>query len=265
MSQLKETYVKGPLEGEKYDARHKVWENAHQLGSPVYTLRRSLILKLLPKKGGSLHFLDVGCGTGDYARVLLERGYRVDAIDISESAVKEAVKRVPERLRSRFHSRVGDFSKLGQRALYNGIICSEVLEHVQEDESLLKQLHTLLLPQGSLILSVPADPALWSQDDVFSGHVRRYTYDNLIAKLERTGFTIERLWSYGFPILRIYTWLKIKLFGKTINLVSRRDGGKTRWIVSFTAAVVNVLVWFLDRRLLHTNRGIGFVVRCQKA
>jgi 2-polyprenyl-3-methyl-5-hydroxy-6-metoxy-1,4-benzoquinol methylase len=254
------------LEGKQYDARHQTWEAAHELGSPIYSFRRSLILKLLPKEGESLYFLDVGCGTGDYARALLERGRIVDAIDISESAVQEAVKRVPERLRSRFHARVGDFSQLGQRARYNGIICSEVLEHVQDDEALLRQLHTLLLPRGSLILSVPADPALWSQDDDFSGHVRRYTREELVSKLTKAGLTVESLWSYGFPILRIYTWIKTKLLhGDTAKVVSSHSQGLGKVLLHFSALTVNALVWILDRHLLCQRRGIGFVAECRKA
>lgn len=260
------TSAEARLEGERYNARHQVWEMAHQLGSPIYRLRQWLILKLLPEKEDSLRFLDVGCGTGDYARVLLERGHRVDAIDICEPAVREAVKRIPERLRSRFHAQVGDFSLLGKQARYDGIICSEVLEHVQEDEALLRQLHALLSPQGRLIVSVPADPFLWSDDDVFSGHARRYTREEVVAKLTRAGFTIENFWSYGFPILRIYSWLKIRLLGgKTVDLVARHKGGIGRRAARLVAAIINALVWILDRHFLHTQRGIGFVMRCQKA
>jgi SAM-dependent methyltransferase len=224
------------------------------------------MLELLPGSGESLQFLDVGCGTGDYTRVLLERGHCVDAIDISDSAIQKAVKRVPERLRSRFRAQVGDFSLLGQQARYDGIICSEVLEHVQDDESLLRHLYASLLPRGRLILSVPADPSLWTEDDLFSGHVRRYTREGLVAKLEGAGFEIMNLWSYGFPILRIYSWLKVSLLGgKTVEVLVRREGGVGRWVVRLVATIINALVWLLDRHFLHTNRGIGFVVRCQKA
>lgn len=260
------TSVEARLEGERYNARHEVWEIAHGLGSPIYTLRRSLILKLLPREGEPLCFLDVGCGTGDYARALLEWGHRVDAIDISESAVQKAVERIPESLRSRFHPRVGDFSLLGQQARYGGIVCSEVLEHVRGDEPLLRQLHALLFPQGILVLSVPADPSLWSDDDVFSGHFRRYTREDLVAKLIRAGFTIEDLWSYGFPVLRIYIGLKMRwLGGKSAQVMVRNQRGTGRWAVRLLALIINAMVWLVDRRFLHTDRGIGFVVRCQKA
>lgn len=253
------------LEGERYNARHEVWEIAHGLGSPIFTLRRSLILKLLPGRENSLYCLDVGCGTGDYARVLLERGHRVDAIDISDRAVQEAVRRVPESLSNRFHAHVGDFRQLGPQARYDGVICSEVLEHVQEDEGLLGQIHSLLLPQGRLILSVPADPSLWSQEDLFSGHLRRYTQGELVAKLERAGFVIENFWSYGFPILRIYSWLKIRLLSvDTVSIVTGQQGGVMRWAISLGVTIINALVWLLDRHFLFTKRGIGFVIGCRK-
>jgi 2-polyprenyl-3-methyl-5-hydroxy-6-metoxy-1,4-benzoquinol methylase len=253
--------------GEWYNTRHEVWEIAHGLGSPIYTLRYSLMLMLLPGSGKSLQFLDVGCGTGDYVSVLLERGHHVDAIDISDFAIQEALKRVPERLRSRFRAQVGDFRLLGQQARYDGIICSEVLEHVQDDEGLLRQLHALLLPESSLILSVPADRSLWSEEDFFSGHVRRYAKQELLAKLEKAGFAIDILWSYGFPILRIYSWLKRRLLrGKTVGVVGSYGGARRgRFVLRLLTAIINRLVQLLDRHFLHTNRGIGFVVRCHKA
>lgn len=261
------TSLESRLEGEKYNARHGVWEAAHTLGSPIYTLRRSLVVELLPGKERPLYFLDVGCGTGEYSRVLVERGHRVDAIDVSESAVRQATSRIPERSRDRFHAQVGDFSLLDSKARYDGIVCSEVLEHVEDDEALLRRLHALLLSHGSLVLSVPADPSLWSHDDVFSGHVRRYTREEFVAKLRRAGFEVERFYSYGFPILRIYSWLKLRLLRGESVLWADRCGrtARGRWTSRLFALVINILVWILDRRLLCAKKGIGFVVRCRKA
>lgn len=64
----------------------------------------------------------------------------------------------------------------------------DVLEHIQDDESVLSQLRETLKPGGGLMLTVPQHPCLWSVMDEAGRHKRRYTRRDLVAKLERAGF-----------------------------------------------------------------------------
>jgi SAM-dependent methyltransferase len=82
----------------------------------------------------------------------------------------------------------------------------DVLEHVEDDSSFLRELHRVLTPGGRLYLTVPAFAALWSQDDVTAGHHRRYSAQQLREVLEAASFEVE-FCSHFFSFLPVPLWL----------------------------------------------------------
>lgn len=104
----------------------------------------------LPK--GSV-VLDVGCGNGVISRSLGELGYNVLGIDVSDKAIEKA-------------NQLNTFSNVTFKLLsaeqlvaegkkYDAVICSEVLEHLNKPELLLKTLYQSLSDKGFLIVTVP--------------------------------------------------------------------------------------------------------------
>ena len=67
----------------------------------------------------------------------------------------------------------------------------DVLEHIEDQGAVLKEVHRLLAPNGHLFLTVPAYQFLFSVDDVAAGHYRRYTISTLSRALERSGFCVK--------------------------------------------------------------------------
>ena len=57
---------------------------------------------------------------------------------------------------------------------FDVIIASDVLEHINLDVEALKEWKRVLKPNGHMILFVPAKKVLWSNNDVYSQHFRRY-------------------------------------------------------------------------------------------
>src|ERR1700742_3818429 len=97
--------------------------------------------------------LDVGCGNGVISRSLGEQGFNVKGIDVSEKAIARA-KELNTFPNVKFdvisaEQLVAD----GQR--YHAVICSEVLEHLNDPGKLLKVLHQTLHDDGVLIVTVP--------------------------------------------------------------------------------------------------------------
>jgi 2-polyprenyl-3-methyl-5-hydroxy-6-metoxy-1,4-benzoquinol methylase len=76
----------------------------------------------------------------------------------------------------------------------------DVLEHIENESEYLKRLHGLLLPKGYLYVTVPAYDFLWSNDDDYAQHYRRYRVRTLTKGLESAGFTV-RYCSYFFCVL----------------------------------------------------------------
>lgn len=73
------------------------------------------------------------------------------------------------------------------------VVCAfEVLEHIPDDETVLRELARVIKPGGALYFSVPVDPALFTGFDTACGHVRRYEATELRDRLAACGLHIER-------------------------------------------------------------------------
>jgi SAM-dependent methyltransferase len=68
----------------------------------------------------------------------------------------------------------------------------EVLEHVADDEGLLREIARITRPGGHLALTVPLGMKHYCSFDRLVGHVRRYEPDELRSKVERAGYVLER-------------------------------------------------------------------------
>jgi hypothetical protein len=81
----------------------------------------------------------------------------------------------------------------------------DVIEHIQDDHGFLTTINRLIVPGGRVYITVPAYPALWSNEDKLAGHARRYTVPSLRDVLERAGYEVEfATYFFGFlplPVL----------------------------------------------------------------
>jgi SAM-dependent methyltransferase len=84
---------------------------------------------------------------------------------------------------------------------FDAIGAFDVLEHIEEDETVLAQLHYAIKPGGVLLLTVPQHPWLWSTSDEYACHVRRYTRKEIEQKVITAGFEILRSSSFVTSLL----------------------------------------------------------------
>ena len=82
-------------------------------------------------------------------------------------------------------------------AVFDLICAFDVIEHVEDDERALAELARVASPGAALITSVPLHPAQWTGFDDFVGHRRRYEPEELMAKLARHRFAVERSAVFG--------------------------------------------------------------------
>jgi 2-polyprenyl-3-methyl-5-hydroxy-6-metoxy-1,4-benzoquinol methylase len=97
--------------------------------------------------------LDVGCGNGVISRSLGEKGFNVQGVDVSEKAIEKA-KSLNKFSNVKFDV-VSAEQLVANGQQYHAVICSEVLEHLNEPNKLLKVLHEILKEDGVLIVTVP--------------------------------------------------------------------------------------------------------------
>lgn len=169
------------------------------------------------------HVLEVGCGTGictpSIAR--LPNVSHVTAIDVEEAALEEARRHfvLPS---VTFERR--DLHDL-PAAAFDSIVCANVLEHIEDDTRALASLRSIVRPEGTLALLVPAHPLLMSRYDYEAGHFRRYTKASLRPLLVQAGYSVDRL--FHFNAIGAVGWFV------AFRLLQRRrvSEGQTRFLV----------------------------------
>lgn len=110
--------------------------------------------------------LDVGCGPGEMAAKLMQRGYEVWGLDIAEPMICHARKRCGT---DRF--RVGDIEHIPfPENTFDGVVCLGVLEYLDVDEIALREIHRVLKPGGRAVISTPSGACpLYHLDRMLSG------------------------------------------------------------------------------------------------
>jgi SAM-dependent methyltransferase len=66
----------------------------------------------------------------------------------------------------------------------------DVIEHIAEDEAVLRGLRAATVTGGGTIVAVPQHPWLWSRADEIAHHQRRYRRGELEEKFARNGFQV---------------------------------------------------------------------------
>ncbi|MFO0679536.1 MAG: methyltransferase domain-containing protein [Polyangiaceae bacterium] len=107
----------------------------------------------------------------------------------------------------------------------------EVLEHVQDDTGMLKEIHRILKPGGMLALDVPVHMRHFSAFDDLVGHVRRYETAELRSKIEAAGFDLVCFEGRYLMMGRFMMWvmaLFIRIFPKFALGIVEKNGAKLR-------------------------------------
>lgn len=150
-------------------------------------------------------FLEIGCGKGDASAHLARKGWSGVAIDFSDTAVAHA-----QRTLAPYPGVTVRRQTLGETTgTFATILLWDVLEHIDDDRAALHDIAKLLTPGGQLLIAVPSNPREWRWDDDFYGHFRRYTVEELAAKLAEAGMESQAFWDFTFPVFwalrRAYT------------------------------------------------------------
>jgi ubiquinone/menaquinone biosynthesis C-methylase UbiE len=143
-----------------------------------------------------------------------------------------------------------------------------VLEHIDDDFTALKEIRRILKSAGIAHIEVPADPSSFDLYDEVLMHFRRYRLSELVAKAREAGFAILNATHLGFFIYPAFKFVKRRnqKVGKNLTheektlLVARQIGTTAR------AKALSVAFKFeqLLGRVASYPIGIRAVLRLQK-
>lgn len=143
-----------------------------------------LLIDRIAKKKGKVKILDYGSGWGVYLLNLARASIDAYCFDVSKNAVK-SLKSVM-RFSRRVVKEIGfDENNNIYPNDFDLIVCSHVLEHVESDKSLLRQLVQALRPGGYLLVNIPINE-IWRDPK----HTRTYSINILEKLMTSTGLKI---------------------------------------------------------------------------
>lgn len=195
--------------------------------------------------------LDVGAGSGIFSRQLLENGLCRSAVCFDpfyqeEREEQHAGKPI------RFIQKLDSVSQ-------DLVLMMDVLEHVDDDVGLLREVTATMPSSGRVVITVPAFQCLWSGHDVFLEHRRRYTVRSLERVVRAAGLEPVRSRYFFGSLLPIVAAVRVaQRLMMTRSLLEPRSSlaPYPRWLNSLLTGIHGA-----ERRLLFpVNRLAGLTI-----
>ena len=155
----------------------------------------------------SKNFFEIGCGTGFVLSGLKDKfpEMAMSGSDFYTSALDYAEKRLG----------CLDLFQMDARNIpfdseFDLIGAFDVIEHIKEDEAVLRQMFQATKAGGGIMLTVPQHSFLWSKADEDSCHMRRYRVRELKTKVEQCGFKVIDTISFVSLLLPLMMLSRLK-------------------------------------------------------
>lgn len=222
--------------------------------------RYRLIYDWVPEDTKNL--LDIGCGNGIFTRWLRDRAVFVAGADHNAEQLVSARRYCPEMIAVAAEGERLPFADHS----FDVVVMSDMLEHVNNDESTIREAMRVLRPQGLILISLPNRGPLTVLDG--DNIVNRLVH--LISRLKipkRTqsgtgsrylfeGFTYKRHRHYGLKDIK-------RLMGPSSRIEKKYYGGTMLWPILYLVEKIGEVFFkrplvTTDYRILRRLRSLDF-------
>ena len=204
------------------------WEQYQESSdaSPACAMRLRLGRRLcrLDAARAPVRMLELGSGTGELASYLLAHhaGIEYLGLDVSPLAVEQAGRRIPQaRFATANLMEPAPKEAAGYAATH--ALCTEVLEHVDDPVTLLRNARAWMQPGCRLVVTVPGGPM--SAFDKHIGHRRHFSPRDLARLLAEAGYAVKECHGTGFPFFNLY---RLTVIARGERLITDVAGGPSR-------------------------------------
>lgn len=206
----------------------------------------SYLVSRFLKNNQSVKFLEIGCGTGFVLKSLTRfKNCELYGAELYLEGLKYAKKRLPS---VKFVQL--DIRKTPYEEEFDAVGVFDVLEHIEEDVLVIENIYKTLKRNGLLFISVPQHKWLWSDQDDASDHKRRYSRNEMILKLKKSGFSVEFISSF------IFTLLPLMFLSRLTKRANNEDKKKYDYKELQLSPLLNKLffiVMFVDEMLIRSG------------
>lgn len=205
----------------------------------VISRTRLLRREIIKAVGGmpNAKVFEIGCGIGTFLHSLsTEPAIQLLGSEISLRGLRSAKAQCP----------TVEFIQMDATAIpfvseFDVIGAFDVIEHIDDDMTVLRGIHKALKPKGGLVLTVPQHEFMWSSIDEFVHHRRRYNREKLLRKIESSGFQVEYVTSFVFMLFPLM--LVSRLFDRKRKMKpTAADFNKQ---VRFNPFINRIFGWFM--------------------
>lgn len=159
---------------------------------------RRIFFELITRTGVRGRALDVGCGSGVMMKEFPPGWTLVAGCDVAPEPLALSQERG---LRQLVRGRGTELPFAS--ASFDLVLAIDVLEHLDDDQGALREIHRICRPGGYLLVHVPTFEILWTDKDDVNHHRRRYRPRALLRLIAGNGFTVERSFQLNatlFPV-----------------------------------------------------------------
>ncbi len=221
--------------------------NEMRLAATVRPLMKRL------QRGASI--LEVGCGSGQLAAYMKQKGYKVEVTDVSRDMLDE-IKRVYD-----IKGYCGALEDIHFSETYDALVFNNVLEHIPHPVETLRRAGHLLSPQGLILIEVPNIASL--QFRLLRGswfglqvpqHLFHFSPQSIDTIAEKA--SLERIWLSTFSP-------RISAAGYVASLFPSLRPEKIRrsWSTMLLFIYLTLQVCFLPLAYAEARAGKGSAVR----
>lgn len=181
-----------------------------------YRLRKRHVAKQV---SGGGRILEVGSGLSP----MIGADHNVTYSDLSFTAMRALRKST-----GKGYHIVADAGNLPFKAgAFQYAVCSEVLEHIEDDIPCIRELNRVLGDQGHLVVTFPHRKAYFANDDRFVAHFRRYEVDEMRKRLAAAGFEAKHVEKVLGPLEKITMMIVIGAIeaGQKVRRGGRKESG----------------------------------------
>ena len=242
-----------PAAADDWNQHWKAYAASNAL-NPAQAYRRMLIFRGLDLNRAvrPVRLLELGSGQGELSREIKERHPDLElvGVDISRTGVEIARAKVPA---GAFFQQ--DLTQpMAIPARYHGwathAVCSEVLEHLDDPLTALRNVRACFAPGGRLVITVPAGPL--SAFDRHIGHRRHFSPARLGKLLEDAGLRVVSLHGAGFPFFNLY---RLTVIARGRRLVADATASVDHPLPVAARAAIRVFSWLFRLNTADSLRG----------
>jgi 2-polyprenyl-3-methyl-5-hydroxy-6-metoxy-1,4-benzoquinol methylase len=231
-----------------------------------FQFRNKFIASYVMKYAPNATFWDIGGGNGFVSKELQENGITTILVEPGIEGANNASNRGLNHI---FCATLEELHV--NAAMIESAGLFDVLEHIENAHEFLSEINNSMQKEGKLFITVPAYNFLWSVDDDYAGHFKRYTLNSLNQTLDTAGFEmVKSTYFYSVLIIPIFFFrtLKQKIKGtkkQDVNNLAKAENehGDQGILVNIMKPIWKFELWMINKGI-HIPFGASCLIVAKK-